>query len=122
MSNPTVSANSFDQNRVSPRWSGVLRQGIGIVLFLAWGIETVLWVWTNVRLVLNGDITSGITAVAALGLLILLGGMEGLDWPESPDAAKLRRPVHQSLGGSGVSCGSRSTKQTPVDHSQSDES
>jgi hypothetical protein len=78
----------------------VLRPGIGVVLFLVWGIETILWVWTNVRLVGNGDMTSGITAVGALALLILLGGMEGLEvsvidrwekvWPGQPASCLAR--------------------------------
>jgi hypothetical protein len=71
-----------------------LRWGIGVLLFLAWGTETILWITTSVHLVASGNVISGVTAVAALALLGLLCGMEGLEvsvidrwqmvWPGRP--------------------------------------
>src|SRR4051794_37483532 len=51
----------------------------GAVLFLAWGVETVLWIASTVDRVADGEITPAITAVAALALMCLLAGMEGLE-------------------------------------------
>jgi hypothetical protein len=51
----------------------------GAVLFVAWGIETFFWVYATVHSVADGDITPLITAIAALALLVLLFGMEGLE-------------------------------------------
>ena len=51
----------------------------GVVLFIAWGIETVLWVATTVDLATKGQVTPVITAAAAVALMILLAGMEGLE-------------------------------------------
>jgi hypothetical protein len=55
------------------------RVAFGAVLFLAWGIESVFWVYATVDSAANGDVTPVITAVAALALLVLLAGMEGLE-------------------------------------------
>ena len=55
------------------------RTCFGAVLFVTWGILTILWVASTVYSVANGDIAAGVTAVAALALLVLLGGMEGLE-------------------------------------------
>jgi hypothetical protein len=51
----------------------------GAVLFAAWGIETILWFASTVHAVADGKITPGISAVAALSLMCLLAGMEGLE-------------------------------------------
>jgi hypothetical protein len=51
----------------------------GAVLFVAWGIETFFWVYATIHSVADGDITPLITAIAALALLVLLLGMEGLE-------------------------------------------
>jgi hypothetical protein len=51
----------------------------GAVLFLAWGIETILWVYSTIDSATNGDATPVITAVVAIALLGLLAGMEGLE-------------------------------------------
>ncbi len=59
--------------------SNPLRWGFGAVLFLAWGIATIIWVASTVYSVAHGDVTSAVTAVTALALLVLLGGMEGLE-------------------------------------------
>ncbi len=51
----------------------------GAVLFGAWGIETVLWLASTVDAVGNGEVMPGVSAVAALSLMCLLAGMEGLE-------------------------------------------
>lgn len=56
-----------------------LRTAFGVVLFVAWGILTVLWVASTVYLVAHGSMTALITAASALALFLLLGGMEGLE-------------------------------------------
>ncbi len=57
----------------------LMRTGFGVGLFLAWILATILWVYTNVHLAINGDAKAIITAICALALLCLLGGMEGLE-------------------------------------------
>jgi hypothetical protein len=57
----------------------VPRVVFGVVLFAAWGIETVLWVASTVDPAIDGEITPVITALAAIGLMVLLAGMEGLE-------------------------------------------
>jgi hypothetical protein len=56
-----------------------LRTAFGVVLFLGWGILTYVWVASTVYLVAHGTFTAAITAVCAVALLLLLGGMEGLE-------------------------------------------
>jgi hypothetical protein len=52
---------------------------VGTVLFIAWGIETIMWVGSTIHLASNGEGAAIITAVAALALMCLLAGMEGLE-------------------------------------------
>jgi hypothetical protein len=56
-----------------------LRTVFGVVLFAGWGALTVIWVASTVHLAAHGSIAAVITAVSALALLLLLGGMEGLE-------------------------------------------
>jgi hypothetical protein len=75
-----------------PAWD--LRVAFGVVLFVAWGVLTFVWVASTVYLVGHGSVTALITAVCALALLLLLGLMEGLEvsvidrwekvWPGAP--------------------------------------
>jgi hypothetical protein len=51
----------------------------GVVLFTAWTVETILWVYATIHSVADGEITPLITALATLALLVLLAGMEGLE-------------------------------------------
>ncbi len=51
----------------------------GVVLFVGWGLLTYLWVASTVYLVAHGTFTAAITAVGAVAVLLLLGGMEGLE-------------------------------------------
>jgi hypothetical protein len=55
------------------------RVAFGVVLFIAWGIETFMWVGSTVDRAADGEIQPIITAVAALALMCLLAGMEGLE-------------------------------------------
>lgn len=56
-----------------------LRTGFGVLLFIVWGVETVIWVASTVDLVGKGHPAAAITAVLTLSLMVLLAGMEGLE-------------------------------------------
>src|ERR1700739_1564159 len=56
-----------------------LRLTFGVVLFVGWGLLTFVWVASTVYLVAHGVFTALITAACAVALLLLLGGMEGLE-------------------------------------------
>jgi hypothetical protein len=62
-----------------PRRLNPFRTGFGALLFVAWGILTILWVASTVHSATNGNIAAVVTAAAALALLVLLGAMEGLE-------------------------------------------
>lgn len=49
------------------------------VLFTAWGIETILWVYGAIHSLADGDASPAIRAVGALLLMLVLAGMEGLE-------------------------------------------
>jgi hypothetical protein len=51
----------------------------GVVLFVAWGIESLLWLYATGHSAADGDAMPVVTAVATLSLLVLLAGMEGLE-------------------------------------------
>jgi hypothetical protein len=55
------------------------RVTFGVVLFLAWGIETFFWVYATIHSAADGEVMPVVTAVAAIALLVLLAGMEGLE-------------------------------------------
>lgn len=55
------------------------RVAFGVVLFLAWGVETFFWVAATVDSATNGDVLPVVTAIVAIALLVLLAGMEGLE-------------------------------------------
>ena len=56
-----------------------LRTIFGVVLFIAWGAETVLWVYDAFHALAEGNASPAIMGVVALLLMILLAGMEGLE-------------------------------------------
>jgi hypothetical protein len=62
-----------------PRLRSAPRVAFGVVLFLAWGCETVIWVGSTINLASDGEIMPVITALTALALMALLAGMEGLE-------------------------------------------
>jgi hypothetical protein len=51
----------------------------GAILFVGWLVETFFWVYATIHSAANGEVQPVITAVAAIALLILLAGMEGLE-------------------------------------------
>jgi hypothetical protein len=61
------------------RLGSSLRTAFGVVLFVAWGIATVLWAYSAIHSLAEGDPGPAIRAVCALLLMILLAGMEGLE-------------------------------------------
>jgi hypothetical protein len=74
----------------------LLRTCFGVSLFIIWGIATILWLWTDVHLVVHGRVTVAITSIGALALMSLLGAMEGIEvsvidrwqkvWPGQPES------------------------------------
>jgi hypothetical protein len=61
------------------RAGGVARATFGVVLFIIWGILTILWVYDAIYKLVDGEAGPAITAVVALLLMFLLAGMEGLE-------------------------------------------
>jgi hypothetical protein len=59
--------------------ASALRTMFGALLFSAWGIGTILWVYSAIHALGEGDPGPAIRAVCALLLMILLMGMEGLE-------------------------------------------
>ncbi len=51
----------------------------GVVLFVAWGLATIVWVVSTVNLVADGDAAAIVSAIVAFALLALLAVMEGLE-------------------------------------------
>jgi hypothetical protein len=56
-----------------------LRATFGVVLFIGWGVLTILWVYDGIYKLIHGEPGPAIGAVAALLLMALLAGMEGLE-------------------------------------------
>jgi hypothetical protein len=61
------------------RASGVARATVGVVLYVAWGVLTILWVYDAIYRLVDGEPDPAIQAVGALLLMSLLAGMEGLE-------------------------------------------
>ena len=61
------------------RASGVARATFGVVLFIIWGILTILWVYDAIYKLVDGEPGPAIRAVIWLLLLFLLACMEGLE-------------------------------------------
>jgi CBS domain containing-hemolysin-like protein len=61
------------------RAGGALRATFGVVLFIAWAILTILWVYDAIYKLAHGEVGPAIMAVVALLLMVLLAGMEGLE-------------------------------------------
>jgi hypothetical protein len=59
--------------------SGVGRATFGTVLFIAWGVLSVLWVYDAIYELAHGHPTPAITAVVAILLMLVLAVMEGLE-------------------------------------------
>jgi hypothetical protein len=61
------------------RASGVARATFGTVLFIAWGVLSVLWVYDAIYKLAHGEPGPAIAAVVALLLMFVLAVMEGLE-------------------------------------------
>ena len=61
------------------RASGVARATFGTVLFIAWGVLSVLWVYDAIYELAHGKPSPAITAVVAVLLMLVLAVMEGLE-------------------------------------------
>jgi hypothetical protein len=59
--------------------SGVARATFGTVLFIGWGVLSVLWVYDAIYELAHGHPTPAIAAVVAVLLMFVLGVMEGLE-------------------------------------------
>jgi hypothetical protein len=66
----TATASTSSQVRSAPRVA------FGVILFVAWGVGTIMWV---AGIVDSGSTSVIISAIAAILLLVLLAGMEGLE-------------------------------------------
>jgi len=64
---------------VESKKSGALRAAFGAVLFVAWGVLTILWVYDAIHKLLDGETGPAIMALVALLLMSLLAVMEGLE-------------------------------------------
>jgi uncharacterized membrane protein len=58
---------------------GALRATFGVVLFVAWGVLTILWVYDAIDKLVHGEPGPAIAAVVTLLLMSVLAGMEGLE-------------------------------------------
>jgi hypothetical protein len=68
-------ATKQDQSRAS----GVARATFGTVLFFAWGVLSILWVYDAIYKLAHGEPEPAIAAVVALLLMLVLAVMEGLE-------------------------------------------
>jgi hypothetical protein len=65
--------------KVDSRASGAARATFGVVLFIAWAVMTILWLYDAIHALLDGEPAPAIMAVVALLLMVLLALMEGLE-------------------------------------------
>ena len=68
-------ATKQDQSRAS----GVARATFGMVLFIGWGVLSILWVYDAIYELVQGKPGPAIAAVVAVVLMFVLGVMEGLE-------------------------------------------
>jgi hypothetical protein len=61
------------------RASGAARAAFGTVLFIAWGVLSVLWVYDAIYQLAHGEPGPAIAAVVAILLMLVLAVMEGLE-------------------------------------------
>jgi Mg2+/Co2+ transporter CorB len=59
--------------------SGAARATFGTVLFIAWGVLSILWVYDAIYKLAHGEPEPAIAAVVALLLMLVLAVMEGLE-------------------------------------------
>src|SRR3954447_10458211 len=58
---------------------GAARATFGMVLFIAWGVLSILWVYDAIYKLVHGEPGPAIAAVVALLLMLVLAVMEGLE-------------------------------------------
>jgi hypothetical protein len=56
-----------------------LRKAFGVVVFVAWGILTFLWIYDAVVTLIEGNPVPAIKSIVTILIWILLAGMEGLE-------------------------------------------
>lgn len=61
------------------RGSGVARAAFGMVLFIAWGVLSILWVYDAIYKLAHGEPGPAIAAAVAILLMLVLAVMEGLE-------------------------------------------
>ena len=61
------------------RASGAARATFGMVLFIAWGVLSILWVYDAIYKLVHGEPGPAIAAVVAILLMLVLFVMEGLE-------------------------------------------
>ena len=61
------------------RAGGAARATFGMVLFIAWGVLSILWVYDAIYKLVHGEPGPAIAAVVALLLMLVLAVMEGLE-------------------------------------------
>jgi hypothetical protein len=61
------------------RASGAARATFGMVLFIGWGVLSILWVYDAIYKLVHGEPGPAIAAVVALVLMLVLFVMEGLE-------------------------------------------
>jgi hypothetical protein len=59
--------------------SGAARAAFGTVLFIAWGVLSILWVYDAIDKLAHGEAEPAIAAVVAVLLMLVLAVMEGLE-------------------------------------------
>jgi hypothetical protein len=59
--------------------SGAARATFGMVLFIAWGVLSILWVYDAIDKLVHGEPGPAIAAVVAIVLMLVLAVMEGLE-------------------------------------------
>ena len=87
------------------------------MLFIAWGVLSVLWVYDAIYKLAHSHPTPAITAVVAILLMLVLAVMEGLEVVMIHDWSRFTRtaPLTTSRPGSPpVRCSSRPSASRPL--------
>ena len=91
------------------------RNVVGVVLFVAWGIATIMWVASTINLAADGECMAIITAVAALALMVLLAVMEGAE-VSVIDRWKVMYPDRSSVAAGRLAGGPAALRRAHRDH------
>ena len=99
------------------RASGAARATFGTVLFIAWGVLSVLWVYDAIYELAHSHPTPAITAVVAILLMLVLAVMEGLEVVMIHDWSRLypdRTARDLAAWLSAIRCSSRPSASRPL--------